>query len=347
MEAGERKGSSKRSSRRRRSRSSSLSDMQTGSLSSDQETSGEPRKRRKERKRKDKESKRRSKRKSEKERESRKNYKKEKRKKRRQRSEDSSSSDEEDRRKKRKLLKEAKEVLKKHKSNANGSPGIGGDKGKGRNVKELTEEDYYEKNKEFSTWIKEERGMYFSSLSSDETRKGFREFVQAWNTGSLPKKYYEGVESAPRTSHKWGIKEEKALPVDRAEEMEFQKKLEKSQRKKFLKQHEEVLDELLPKATGRDRILEKKSIQREQNRVRQESPELMRDGDLMGGGDDFKDRLAREQTRRDKKLAERVEAMKEKQSAIQEKEDAAMDKLRLLVNMAGGKITIPKRQDAL
>lgn len=68
------------------------------------------------------------------------------------------------------------------------------------------------------------------------------------------------------------------------------KKLEKSQRKKFRNEHKELVDELLPKATGRERLLEKKFIRKEEARQREESPELLREQDIMGGSDDFKQR---------------------------------------------------------
>ena len=79
--------------------------------------------------------------------------------------------------------------------------------------------------------------------------------------------------------------------VDKEEELEFMKKLEKIQRKKFRKENEDLMDELLPKATGRERLLEKKAIRREDARNREDSPEIFKERDIMGGGDDFKQRF--------------------------------------------------------
>jgi len=73
------------------------------------------------------------------------------------------------------------------------------------------------------------------------------------------------------------------------------------ERKKCQKIQEEVLDELLSKATGRERMLEKRVINREQARGREESPELANDKDLMGGGDNFRARLDKERMRKQKK----------------------------------------------
>lgn len=272
---------------------------------------------------------------------------KRKRRKQRQRSrEDSGSSgeEEEERRKKRTLLKEAKRIIKRHKKNRDGTSGGDGNQ-KSSSRKVLLEEDYYEKNKEFSAWLKEDHGVYFSSLSSDDTRRLFVDFVQAWNAGKLSEKLYSGINHAARTDHKWQFKSEKELSIDNKEELEFMKKLERSQRKKFRKEHDDLIDELIPKATGKERLLEKRSIRKEQACLREESPEILREQDMMGGGDDFKQRVDKERARREKKAVERSEALKEKQLVLEQKEIVAMDQFRTLVNVAGGKITIPKRMD--
>lgn len=73
-------------------------------------------------------------------------------------------------------------------------------------VKELSKDDYFAKNNEFSTWLKEEKGIYFSDLSSEDTRGLFSKFVKAWNNQKLDIRYYEGIATAPRTAHNWKIK---------------------------------------------------------------------------------------------------------------------------------------------
>ncbi|KAG0471524.1 hypothetical protein HPP92_016070 [Vanilla planifolia] len=71
---------------------------------------------------------------------------------------------------------------------------------------DLSDGDYFSKNNEFSTWLKEERGIYFSDLSSEAARELFSSFIKAWNSHKLQPRYYEGIASAPRTSHNWKIK---------------------------------------------------------------------------------------------------------------------------------------------
>ncbi|KAL1559888.1 style cell-cycle inhibitor 1-B isoform X1 [Salvia divinorum] len=74
------------------------------------------------------------------------------------------------------------------------------------NVQELTDDDYFSKNNEFSTWLKEEKKKFFADLSSEAARSLFKEFVAEWNCQELEPQYYDGIATAPRTSHKWNIK---------------------------------------------------------------------------------------------------------------------------------------------
>ncbi|KAL2475866.1 Pentatricopeptide repeat-containing protein [Abeliophyllum distichum] len=73
-------------------------------------------------------------------------------------------------------------------------------------IRELSNEDYFSKNNEFATWLREERKIFFSDLSSDSARDLFKEFVVEWNNKELEPRYYDGIAVAPRTSHKWNIK---------------------------------------------------------------------------------------------------------------------------------------------
>ncbi|XP_031500620.1 style cell-cycle inhibitor 1-B [Nymphaea colorata] len=74
---------------------------------------------------------------------------------------------------------------------------------------EISLGDYYSKNNEFSSWLKEEKGVFFSDLSSEEAHKLFERFVKDWNNQNLQSHYYEGIACAPRTSHNWKIKHDK------------------------------------------------------------------------------------------------------------------------------------------
>lgn len=74
------------------------------------------------------------------------------------------------------------------------------------NLQLLSKDDYFSRNNEFALWLKEERNIFFSDLSSDSARSLFSEFVAEWNDKRLDIKYYEGISSGPRTAHQWNIK---------------------------------------------------------------------------------------------------------------------------------------------
>lgn len=73
-------------------------------------------------------------------------------------------------------------------------------------IPELSIDDYFSKNNEFATWLKEEKRTYFNDLTTESARKLFSRFVKAWNSGKLESRYYEGISTAPRTAHNWKIK---------------------------------------------------------------------------------------------------------------------------------------------
>jgi hypothetical protein len=321
------------------------------SSSSDEDSSDAERRRRDRKKRKSKEKEKKSHR--HKEKSSKSEHKKgrdeKKRKHKSKHSSDDDASDSEtssDYKKKRRLLKEAKKLLKKHKSKTKIVPMEPAPAG--LKIDNISEEDYFAKSIEFALWLKEAKGLFFSNLSSEETHKLFSTFVEIWNAGKLSAKYYQGITAAPRTTHKWGIKlnsNENALLGKDEDDIIYEKKLQKLERKKFNKDQEVLMDELLPKATGREALLEKKALRREQARTREDSPEIFREKDVMGGGDDFQQRLARERAWKEKKAAAKTEVYMEKRSAFEEREAAAMIQFKAMVNMSGGKIVIPKRND--
>ncbi|KAJ7541778.1 hypothetical protein O6H91_10G076000 [Diphasiastrum complanatum] len=261
----------------------------------------------------------------------------------------SGGSSEDERQKRKRLYKEAKQLLKKHELGthaANGVPSgeFNGAKKPISHVENISDVDYYLKNNEFSMWLKEDRGVYFSDLSSDDTHRLFNEFVEVWNACRLSNKYYEGISRGPRTSHNWAIKDQNSIP-DEEEKFLLDWKKEKTEQKKYWKEQAVLLDELLPKETGRERIFEKRTIRKEMIKARDNSPEMLSEKDILGGGDDIQKRLAQEKARREMQAKGKSVLYNEKFSAYMRKEAAAMDQIRALVDSAGGKIIIPKRNE--
>ncbi|KAL9252600.1 Style cell-cycle inhibitor 1-A-like protein [Drosera capensis] len=70
----------------------------------------------------------------------------------------------------------------------------------------ISSDDYYSKNNEFATWLKEKRKLFFSDLASETAHQLFTEFITDWNQQKLEAIYYKGIKSGPRTAHNWKIK---------------------------------------------------------------------------------------------------------------------------------------------
>lgn len=74
----------------------------------------------------------------------------------------------------------------------------------------ISEDDYFEKATEFRLWLKEAKRKYIDEISSKESRRYFRKFVDKWNDYELDKKFYKGMnstqlESSDSTRYKWSF----------------------------------------------------------------------------------------------------------------------------------------------
>ena len=58
----------------------------------------------------------------------------------------------------------------------------------------ISEDDYFMKNHEFATWLKHVHKTYFTDLLAEKARALFKDFVERWNGGALPRSFYvDGV----------------------------------------------------------------------------------------------------------------------------------------------------------
>ncbi|KAI8466459.1 MAG: hypothetical protein J3K34DRAFT_524543 [Monoraphidium minutum] len=225
-------------------------------------------------------------------------------------------------------------------------------------------DDYFSRATEFTAWLQEGRGLFFNNLSSEEAHTLFEEYVEDWNGGHLAPKYYQGLVTAPtkRTTHQWGFKQQGggergggergsgmlALMADQQQQRGEARQAEGLEKRKWRAEQKERLDEMLPKATGREALVEKRIARREAARAREDSPEITRvtgGGDVMGGDDSFAAAKAREAAftaRRTQRDAAKREVLSAKLSAAQAEEAAKMAQFRAL--LAHGPISIPKRQ---
>jgi len=232
-------------------------------------------------------------------------------------------------------------------------------------ISKISMKDYYNKNAEFQYWLKKKKHIYFSDINTEKGKKYFKKFVKKWNNVELSQKYYEGnikINNSERSRYNWGISKEKKddiqnntnedinfkrknniekknlmkpedydqLEIEREESNRNRYLKEKQERKRFFKEQKELLDELIPKPTGREAILEKRKQITAFHRANANKDFDMEysDSELMGG-DDIKERIQQ----RDK-INQRKEEMKlRKQAEINMKAEAYRKKEEETINM--------------
>jgi len=233
-------------------------------------------------------------------------------------------------------------------------------------IPKISMKDYYNKNSEFQYWLKKKKHIYFSDINTEQGKKYFKKFIRKWNNVELSQKYYEGnlkISNSERTRYNWNISKDnnKEISTEKNEyiydkkkyENENKRKLmtpeeydllqierednrkneymrEKQERKKFYKEQRELLDELIPRPTGRESILEKRKQITAFHRANAEKDLDIEysDSELMGG-DDFKERI-----RQRNKINQKKEEMKlRKQSEINMKAEAYRKKEEETINM--------------
>mmetsp|Transcript_8230 Transcript_8230/g.21220 ORF Transcript_8230/g.21220 Transcript_8230/m.21220 type:complete len:300 (+) Transcript_8230:1-900(+) len=233
----------------------------------------------------------------------------------------------------------------------------------------IAKDDFFLKNPEFCVWLVEHKGKYFGELSSDDARKLFSDFVRLWNDRSLAPKFYHGIgsgSSVPRTRPSLQAVSGSAMREEdirsrrsemlgererRMDARQQQWEREKMDRKRRWRDNKQQLDEMFPKATGRDALHEKKAAQRQFHReseVARASGEFaeVSDRDLMGGDRSFQAAKAQEQMRQDrrnyKQDMKRLD-MEERRNRYQAAEDQKLDQFRALIQQQKGPIKIQKR----
>ncbi|PFH47346.1 hypothetical protein AMATHDRAFT_152283 [Amanita thiersii Skay4041] len=126
-------------------------------------------------------------------------------------------------------------------------------------------------------------------------------------------------------------------------EAEYQEEERKYKRKREKMEAKDRIEDMVgPREVGREGMLEKKRMKREQDKVFRERGDDGFEADestLMGGGDSFKDYVARRDStkkRHETKTQERDMAMRERANARREKEKATMDMFQQLAKQRFG-----------
>jgi len=131
------------------------------------------------------------------------------------------------------------------------------------------------------------------------------------------------------------------LAKESATEWEEKERLYQRKREKA-EARDRVEDMVGPKAVGREAMLEKKQARREGDRSFRERGDDGMDLDestTMGGGDSFRDRIAKRDAgrkRHEARTEEKTMAIRERANAMKEKEKATMDMFQQLAKQRFG-----------
>ncbi|KAJ1984130.1 hypothetical protein H4R34_000841 [Dimargaris verticillata] len=208
----------------------------------------------------------------------------------------------------------------------------------------LTADDYYNKNTEFRVWLLRKKKLYFDELSSKDNRRYFKDFVTRWNQVTLSARYYRGMTTAElpassKTRHQWSFTSK--LLYDETQRQHRRDEVRR-QRRDFRKTHEMVLEELVPKETGREARLDKRRVHNAYHQMDKAADVELDDHEILGDTtEDFQRRLAAERQRqsgregaRHQRTQTKTHQWQEKVAAHQAKEDATVAMLRRMAEQS-------------
>jgi len=181
-----------------------------------------------------------------------------------------------------------------------------------------------------------EMGLLRDSIAKDTNQKKAAQLRRPGLIGPNPPPVVP-TESKPRPD----IQQRKLGDEDQLDYEDDEERLRKLRAKKDsrdYKKHKEVVEEeLVPKATGREALIEKKKAQRAYNKSGDDSPEH-NERDLLGGSSDFSQMLKRKKERDAKKNEAKQQERQEKLANYQAKEEEKMAVFRMMV--ASGNIPL-------
>ncbi|KAI6012718.1 hypothetical protein F5J12DRAFT_971937 [Pisolithus orientalis] len=230
-------------------------------------------------------------------------------------------------------------------------------------VSPISESDYFLKNSEFSIWLRDEKGKYFDELSGERARSYFRKFVKTGYKWSFASKssgtdaealrsaredvdsatYGPGRKSRGDTRATGGRTLGPTLPsasdlvLAREAASEYQATERDLKRKRDRAEAKDRLEDIVgPKEVGREAMLEKKRARRENDKAFGEKGDEGLEADestLLGGGDSFKDHIARREAARRRWEEKRAAGREDKEAATRERAVAMREKERATMDM--------------
>eukprot|EP01024_Parvocaulis_polyphysoides_P068794 TRINITY_DN83970_c0_g1_i1.p2 TRINITY_DN83970_c0_g1~~TRINITY_DN83970_c0_g1_i1.p2 ORF type:complete len:419 (-),score=89.49 TRINITY_DN83970_c0_g1_i1:150-1355(-) len=142
----------------------------------------------------------------------------------------------------------------------------------------IRETDIFSKKSEFTLWALEEKNMDVESLPKFEEKELFREYMEDYNTGTLPHKKYYDLELYERNLHDMRSKQSGGQGVDEREKMLFND--EEERRKEKLMERAIQKQERLREAYNELKYTDKARDMREQQMLRMQMSLAYRTGDM-------------------------------------------------------------------
>ncbi|KAG6919072.1 hypothetical protein DXG01_009325 [Tephrocybe rancida] len=221
------------------------------------------------------------------------------------------------------------------------------------NASRISESDYFQKSDEFRTWLKEEKGKLFSKVREESLYAGIDPATIAAKEQTAYKWSFATKSSRAESEALRAAREEisaathnresqagpsrrmqgptlpsasdLALSRELASEQQQEERSYKRKRDK-LEAKERVEEMVGPREVGREGLLEKKRARREADRSFRDKGDEGLEADettLLGGGDSFRDQIAKRDAAKNKYSAAREEkaaAIRERASMFKQKE---------------------------
>ncbi|KAJ3250800.1 hypothetical protein HK103_003169 [Boothiomyces macroporosus] len=193
-------------------------------------------------------------------------------------------------------------------------------------------DDYERVKREFDLWVRIEKKKLLDELSEDKLWKLFDKY----NKKKLDQRYYshpvlpmsQKAKEAIEALNERKLAKEKAKQIaSRVSDLDWDEEQEKKavdryeeklERKRFRKEQEVVLEELVPKKTGKEALLEKKKTLTAYHKQEREVDPAMKDSDIFGD-DDFSNEILRQAAKEAQQKSKRMRIQKEKAEEMEQK----------------------------
>ncbi|KAJ3272454.1 hypothetical protein HDV01_005523 [Terramyces sp. JEL0728] len=185
-------------------------------------------------------------------------------------------------------------------------------------MEHIGRDDYEQVKREFDLWVRIEK----KKIKYNKKRLDQRYYSHpVMPMSQKAKDAIEEMNERKRAKEKAKLLASKVSNLDWDEEQEMKavdRYEEKLGRKRFRKYQEVVLEELVPKKTGKEALLEKKKMLTAYHKQENEVDPAMKDSDIFGD-DDFNEEILRQAAKEAQQKSKRMRIQKEKAEQMEER----------------------------